>query len=110
MLPAPSLPAAVYPPFSSLSMRGPSEIRGLLLIRLFQQATTGSMNECLGRDFPKACGSFNRRLLRRKLANSTWPPAVGRMASCVRNVETDAHMNWRTSDDGSVPDAGTRFL
>src|SRR5437660_9602956 len=64
-----------------------------LLIRLFQQATTGSMNECLGRDFQKACGSFNRSLLPKKHANGILPPAVGRMASCVRNVETDAPMN-----------------
>src|SRR5207302_2961571 len=48
----------------------------LLLIRLFQQATTGSMNECLGRDFQKACGSFNRSLLPKKHANGIWPPAV----------------------------------
>ena len=70
-----------------------SEICGLLLIRLFQEATTGSMNECLGRDFPKACGIFNRSMLPKKHANSIWPPAVGRMASCVRNAETDAPMN-----------------
>ena len=65
----------------------------LLLIRLFQQAPTGSMNECLGRDFPRACGSFNRSLLPKKHANSISPPAVGRMASCVRNVGTGAPMN-----------------
>jgi len=65
----------------------------LLLIRLFQQAAIGSMNKCLGRDFPRACGSFNRSLLPKKHANNIWRPPVGRMASCVQNVETDAPMN-----------------
>jgi len=80
-----------------------------LLIRLFQQATTGSMSPCLVRDFRKVCGSFNRSLLPKKHASGIWAPAVGRMASCVRSVETDGPMNWRTSDDGSVPAAGARF-
>src|SRR5580704_1303830 len=31
------------------------------------------MNECLGRNFPRACVSFNRSLLPKKLANSIWP-------------------------------------
>jgi hypothetical protein len=57
-----------------ISETGGNQIRkvsnGVLLIRLFQQATTGSMNGCLGRDFPKACGSFNRSLPPKKHANS----------------------------------------
>ncbi len=78
----------------------------VLLIRLFQQAPTGSMNECLGRDFPRACGSFNRSLLPKKPANSIGPPAAGRMASCVRDAGIGVPMNWQTSDDGSVLAAG----
>jgi len=81
-----------------------------LLIRLFQQTAIDSMNGCLDRDFPKACGSFNGSLPPKRHANNIWPPVAGRMGSSVRNVETDAPMNWRISDDGSVSAVGTKLL
>ncbi len=46
-------------------------ISQLLLIRLFQQATTGSVRRCRGRRFPKPCANSNQSSLPRRLANST---------------------------------------
>jgi serine/threonine protein kinase len=62
----------------------------LLLIRLFQQTTRDSVEGCRDRRFRRACGNSSRSSRLRRPANSTWPHAVGRMASCARVVETDA--------------------
>src|SRR5438270_13346718 len=65
----------------------------LMLIRLFQQATSCSVGTWLGRRFPRLCADSNRNLPAKRLATSTWLPAAGRMGSCVRAVATDAPMN-----------------
>jgi hypothetical protein len=68
--------------------------RRLLLIRLFQQATSRSVGEWLDRRFQRLCVSFSCNSPARKLANNISPSAVGRMASCVRAVEGGVLMNW----------------
>jgi hypothetical protein len=77
--------------FEHLPIATPSQ---LLLIRLFQQAPSGSVGECLARHFRRLCPSFSRSLPARKHASSIWPLAAGRMASCVRAAGTGAPMNW----------------
>jgi hypothetical protein len=74
----------------------------LLLIRLFQQTTTGSMNKCLVQDSPRPFASFGRDSLRRRPANNIWPPAAGRTVSCVRKAVTSGRMNWQTLGVGNA--------
>ena len=46
------------------------------------------------RRFRKLCSNSSRSSRRRKLANSTWPHAVGPMFSCGRVVESNARTSW----------------
>jgi hypothetical protein len=74
--------AGVLPWRSCWSPLAPTT-RQRLLIRLFQQAPSGSVGECSTRHFRRPCPSFNRSLPTRKRASSIWPLVAGRMASCV---------------------------
>jgi len=69
----------------------PSE---LLLVRLFQQSTMGSVSECLDRRFQKLYASSNRSSQAMKPVNNISPPAVGLMDSCVLAVEGTVLMSW----------------
>src|SRR5215831_6296805 len=66
----------------------------LLLIRLFQQTTSGRVEACRARHFRKPCANSRRSSLPRTPASSTWPYAVGRMALSVRVVGTGAPTSW----------------
>src|SRR5665213_1422233 len=61
-----------------------------MLIRLFQQATSGSVDECLARRFRRRYASFSRSLPVMRLARLTWRPAAGRTASCAPGAEIGA--------------------
>ena len=79
----------------------------LLLIWLTQQTAMGSVERCLGRHFPRPCGSSKATSLPRKRANSTSRPAAGLMASSVRAVKIGELTSWLINGDGSVPVAVT---
>jgi hypothetical protein len=66
----------------------------LLLIWLTQQTAMGSVERCLGRHFPRPCGSSKATSLPRKRANSTSRPAAGLMASSVRAVKIGELTSW----------------
>jgi transposase len=89
---------------------GPAHLASqLLLIRLFQQTTSGSVGGCPGRRFQRRCASFRRSLPVKKPAKSIWLPVVGRMASCVLDVRIGVPMNWWDEGAGNVSPVGTRF-
>src|SRR5258708_17700466 len=67
---------------------------GLMLIRLFQQTPRGSVIGWLARRFPKPCANFSRSSPPKRLVESTWPPAAGRMVLCVLDAGTGVLMNW----------------
>lgn len=95
------------------SVRGrkviPTVASRLVLIRLFQQTTSGSVRGCRARHFRRLCANSSRSLLAKKPANSIWPLAAGRMASCVRDAGAGGPMNWRDQDTGNVPPVGAKF-
>src|SRR6266481_4191366 len=66
----------------------------LMLIRLFQQTPRGSVIGWLARRFPKPCANFSRTSPPKRLVESTWPPAAGRMVLCVLDAGTGVLMNW----------------
>ena len=66
----------------------------LMLIRLFQQTPRGSVIGWLVRRFPKPCANFSRTSPPKRLVESTWPPAAGRMVLCVLDAGTGVLMNW----------------
>ena len=81
-----------------------------MLIRLFQQATSGSVDECRARRFRRRYVSFSRSLPAMRLVGPTWRPAAGRTASRVPGAEIGAPMSWSSSGVGNVPGAGTKLL
>ena len=68
--------------------------RQLLLIRLFQHATSSSVGRCRGRHSLRLCGNFSQNLLLKRLAKSIWQPAAGRRGLSVRVVGIGEPMNW----------------
>jgi hypothetical protein len=82
--------------------------RHLLLIRLSQQAPTGSVGPCPGRRSQRTSASSKRSSPQRKPAGSTWLGAGGRMGSHARAVGITAPTNWLANNSGNVPVAGTR--
>src|SRR5260370_42638299 len=71
-----------------------SHFRWLMLIRLFQQTPRGSVIGWLARRFPKPCANFSRTSPPKRLVESTWPPAAGRLVLCVLDAGTGVLMNW----------------
>jgi len=82
--------------------------RVLLLIRLTQQAPTGSVEACLGRRSPKPCGSSRLSLRPRMLAVNIWPGADGQMGSFAHAAVTTTHIYSVRPNSGSVSVAGIR--
>jgi hypothetical protein len=76
--------------------RGPMDlqVRGLVLIRLFQQAPISSVRACHARPFQRMCASFNVSLLPKRRASTTWPPVAGLMASGAGDANTSALTPW----------------
>ena len=82
----------------------------LLLIRLFQQATSSSVGSWRARSFQRLCANFRRSSPAKRPANCIWLTVVGLMASCVVGADTARLMRWRNRDVGSALHAGIRFL
>ncbi len=64
--------------------------RALVLIRLFQQATTGSVSAWRARRFRRISGSFSGNLRPPRPVRTTWRRAAGRTALCVPGAGTRA--------------------
>ncbi len=62
----------------------------LVLIRLFQQATTGSVSAWRARRFRRISGSFSGNLRPTRPVRTTWRRAAGRTALCVPGAGTRA--------------------
>jgi hypothetical protein len=85
-------------------------ISRLMLIRLFQQTTSGSVDECRVRRFRRRYVSFSRSLPAMRLARRTWRTAAGRTASCAPGAEIGAPMSWSNSGVGNVSVVGIKLL
>src|SRR5438445_13033124 len=81
----------------------------LLLIRLFQVTTIGSIAACLAQPSRGLFASFSSSLPTKNPASSTWPSAAGPRVSSVRDAPTLAATRWWDGDVGSVPPAAATF-
>jgi hypothetical protein len=66
----------------------------LLIIRLLQQAPTGSVEGCRDRRSRRRFASFKPISPRRKPASTTWRPVDGQMGSSVLAAVMSEPMNW----------------
>ena len=81
-----------------------------MLIRLFQQATSGSADECRARRFRRRYASFSRSLPAMRLAGLPGGlPLAGRLRA-PPGAGIGAPMSWSNSGVGTVPVAGTKLL
>src|SRR5260221_2215848 len=80
--------------YAALAVGAQEILSHLMLIRLFQQTPRGSVIGWLARRFPKPCANFSRSSPPKRLVESTWPPAAGRMVLCVLDAGTGVLMNW----------------
>ena len=81
---------------------------GLLLIRLFQEATISSVGGCGARRFREICASFSPSLLPTRPVRSTSPLAGGPKDSDAHAVHTSAPMPSGKTNAGSARRAGTK--
>jgi hypothetical protein len=92
--------------------RAPREDRGrsseLLLIRLFQQTTMGSVERCRDRPSPRASGSFKRISPATKPARTTWPRVGGRTGSLALGAGMGGRTLWSAGVGGNALPADTR--
>ena len=68
-------------------------LKELLLIRLFQQATRGSVVGCRAQRFRKTCMNSSRSSPLKRRAKSIWSHAAGRTASFVHDAEAGMLMS-----------------
>ena len=80
-----------------------------LLIRLFQQTTTGSIEAWDDRPFRRRSASFKWTLPPTRLARTTWPHADGLTGSLVPGAATGRRTRWPADGDGNALRADTRF-
>src|SRR5437764_11210047 len=81
----------------------------LLLIRLFRQTTTGSIEAWDDRPFRRRSASFKWTLPPTRLARTTWPHADGLTGSLVPGAATGRRTRWPADGDGNALRADTRF-
>ena len=81
----------------------------LLLIRLFQQATTGSVRAWRARRFRRISASFNANSPPKRLVRTTWRRVAGRTVLRVPGAGMRAAIDWSSSGAGNVRRVGIRY-
>ena len=80
-----------------------------LLIRLFQQATTGSVRAWRARRFRRISASFNANSPPKRLVRTTWRRVAGRTVLRVPGAGMRAAIDWSSSGAGNVRRVGIRY-
>ena len=86
-----------------------STSRCLLLIRLFQHATTGSVRAWRARRFRRISASFHANSPPKRLVRTTWRRVAGRTVLRVPGAGMRAAIDWSSSGAGNVRRVGIRY-